>query len=572
MPNKPEFISKKLYYAAFAFIVVFAGFMRLTNIGYHLPLDPHMDEMTVLGATVSIARTGLPNFYNYPSLLMYLAVAVTTPIWLFGKVFLDFPSWADFWNSFIVHPTMLIVVMRVISALFGTALVGIIMLCTEKVHGRVSALFSGAICSYIFLLVYNARAARTDTPMAALACLSVYFALLILENGEKRNYILTGIFAGLTASMKYNGGIVLLAGVLAHILRFRGEGASWKDIWKHSHARWMVRLSIITFIVTTPGMIFDTVKFLKGFGIEVMHMRAGHFGYETVGNGFIYNLTTNWPISVSFPVMIAAVAGLIFLLAKKDKRRESMVFLLFPAIFFLLMGGGSVLFMRYLVPLAPFAGALAGIGVASVYKPFRKWRILNVALALLLAVIIWPTAQASLRYLQLSKQLPTSELVREYIIENLPKGAGIGSYSRIEGIYGTREHFAEKSDYSYRGKFKDVILQYSPQSRFEYDYRQFGRYDAFPPPAMRAMGIEYYIWSRGHYGRYKLAEDVYPTQTAAIEAVMDEGEVIFEISGIGMDMEWDLNLPNLRKAKRLGPDMKIIRIPQSPHESEVAEG
>ncbi len=569
MPNKPEFISKKLYYAAFAFIVVFAGFLRLSNIGFHLPLDPHMDEMTVVGATVSIARTGFPDFYNYPSLLMYLAVAVTTPIWLFGKVFLDFPGWADFWNSFIVHPTMLITVLRAISALFGTALVGIIMLCVEKVHGRVSALFSGAICSYIFLLVYNARAARTDTPMAALACLSVFFALLILQNGEKRNYILAGIFAGLTASMKYNGGVVLIAGMLAHILHFRAENKSWKEIWKHSHARWMVRLSIITFIVTTPGTIFDTVKFLRGFGKEFVHMRAGHFGYETAGNGFIYNLTVNWPIAVGIPVIIAALAGVVFLALDKEKRRKTAVFLVFPAVFFLLMGGGNVLFMRYLVPLAPFVGGLAGIGLGSIYLRFRKWRITNIVIALLLAVVIWPTAQASLRYLQLSKQPPTSELVREYILENLPKGAGIGSYARIEGFYGTREHFEEKTDKTYRGKFKDVILEYAPESRFEYDYRQFGRYEAFPPAALRTMGIEYYVWSRAYCDRYKLAEEFYPAQSEAIQAVIDEGETIFEVSGIGMDMEWDLNLLNLRSSKRLGPDMKIIRIPQNPPESEI---
>ncbi|MGC9315539.1 MAG: ArnT family glycosyltransferase, partial [bacterium] len=255
MPKKPEIISNRIFYIAFAFIVVFAGFLRLTNTGYHLPLDPHMDEMTVVGATVSIARTGFPDFYNYPSLLMYLAVAVTTPIWLFGRLFLDFPGWTDFWNSFIVHPTMLITVLRVISALFGTALVGIIMLCVEKIHERVSALFSGAICSYIFLLVFNSRAARTDTPMAALACLSVYFALLILQNANKRDYILAGVTAGLAASMKYNGGAVLIAGMTAHILHFRAENKSWKDIWKHSHARWMVRLSIVTFVITSPGTI-----------------------------------------------------------------------------------------------------------------------------------------------------------------------------------------------------------------------------------------------------------------------------------------------------------------------------
>ncbi|MGC9315177.1 MAG: hypothetical protein ACP5G4_06035, partial [bacterium] len=261
--------------------------------------------------------------------------------------------------------------------------------------------------------------------------------------------------------------------------------------------------------------------------------------------------------------------GVVFLVLDKEKRRKTAVFLVFPAVFFLLMGGGSVLFMRYFVPLAPFAGALAGMGTASAYSHFRKWRITKIFAVVLLAVVLWPTAQASLQYLQLSKHPPTSALVREYILENVPKGAGIGSYTRIEGFYGTREYFEEKTDYSYRGKFKDVILEYSPDIRFEYDYRQFGRDEAFPPAALRTMGIEYYIWNNAHYGRFKLAEETYPTQSEAIQAIMDEGEIVFEVSGIGMDMEWDLNLRNLRNSKRLGPDMKIIRIPQNPPESEI---
>ncbi len=564
MPEERNDIkSNRLYYSLFALIIILAGILRFWNIGYHLPLDAHMDELTVLGALLKTAKTGLPQFYNYPSLYIYLSFFFTSIVWLFGKIFLGFPGWADFWNSTLIDSTIPITIMRCLSATFGIAIVGVVMLIIERLRDRIAALTAGFLTAFAFLLVYNVHQARTDTAMSAMVCLSALFAIEVFRSGDSRFYTLSGIFAGLAASMKYNGGLVLLAGVLAHILRMKGEGESWKAIWKHKQARWMVRLAIIAFIATTPGTIFETVNFLKGFGKEMIHMGKGHFGYETVGNGFIFNLSTNWPIAVGLPILFTAIAGLIVLIASKRNRKAGAVFLTFPVIFFLMMGGGNVLFMRYLVPLVPFVTALSAVGLRFISRLSRVKAITIAVLIILSAVAVFPTAVGSIRWLHLAGKPPTMALVRDYIFENIPPDEVFASHGRIHGIYGTREYFSTVDDYSFRGDYRELLLEIAPEKRFRYGYLLLGRNDAPGVASLRKLGVDYYIFNRNHYGRYELAREKFPLQYQAIVEILYKGDVIYEVDGIDMDMEWDLDLGTLMISERLGPTMKIIKLPEN---------
>jgi len=554
-------VSVRIYYPLLVGILFIAAALRFWNIDFFLPLDVHLDEMTVMGATVNIAIGGVPHFYNYPSLYMYLSVAVGAIVWLFGRIFADFPGWIDFWESAIIHPTTVVLIMRSLTASMGIAIVLLTAKITELFRGRIAALCAALLSAVTFILVKSSHRAMTDTPMAAMVCLAVLFAIRIYRDGSTKDYILAGIFSGLAASMKYNGGIVLLAPVLAHIMRMRNDDASMKNIWKHKPARWTVRTAIIAFALTTPGIFLESVTFIKGFGYEVLHMQRGHLGYENAGNSYIYHLTTNMPIAMGLPVLIASIVGLIFVLIKKP-RVETAIFLAFPVLYFLTMGGSGVLFLRYLVPLAPFVLALAAIAVFSIAN-LTKIKSISVVIAIILCItIVVPTAYSSVRWNYLAGKPPTTALLREYIYANVPMNAHIAAYDFIRGLYGTKEQALDREPVTgFYYKFSRIIAEKAPGKRFEYAFTPLSIEQPYEIDDLHTMKIDYYILDQCFFGRMSAAQEIYKDRVRAIESIRDGGEVVFLTKGIGTNMEWDLRRRTLRDVEQLGPDLSLIRLP-----------
>lgn len=86
--------------------------------------------------------------------------------------------------------------------------------------GNLAAILSALAFAVIPLHVKNSHLATIDVPMVFWLTWSMYFAARILRSSNWKNYLLAGVFAGLAASTKYNGIIILLVVALAHLLRF----------------------------------------------------------------------------------------------------------------------------------------------------------------------------------------------------------------------------------------------------------------------------------------------------------------------------------------------------------------
>ena len=67
--------------------------------------------------------------------------------------------------------------------------------------------------------VWHSHYSLGDIPAAFLVSWALYYSSLIIKSSDKKNYILAGLFIGLSASIKYNGGLTALMVPVAHFLR-----------------------------------------------------------------------------------------------------------------------------------------------------------------------------------------------------------------------------------------------------------------------------------------------------------------------------------------------------------------
>ena len=563
MPSKARGYYRSLFWA----ILIVAAALRLWNLDWGLPFDAHSDEMTVFWMARNIAFSGFPHYYNYPSLLVYSTVFFGSIVWFFGHLFGQLPGWHAFWFSAAADPSIAIMIIRSISALAGVATVLLVMRISKRLWGYAESLVSGFFVAVSFIMVFYSHRAMTDSLMSAAVCATVLFALRAFETGRLWDFVLAGAFAGLAASAKYNAGIVFFVVLGAVVLRAKAEGDSGLHaIWHDRRFRWAIRSTVIAFIATTPGVVFEPVRFFSGLRREMFHMSAGHFGFEHSPTGFVYHPFVNLPIGIGWPLCIAALLGLIWLLGK-DRRPQTWLFLMFPVLFFLMMGGSKVLFLRYVIPLVPFAAGLAAFFVGRLCKviPSRGWAV--AAMALLSISLAIPTAASSVRWDILAGRRSTEALAREEIQMKLQRGSTIASHVGIGGLYGTREQVeaaalaVENGErYSITGMFGRGLLDFAPDESFDYRWVFLGRDKPVDVARLRNDGVGYCLLSECIYGRWKLAPDIYGAEIASIDELLSSCDTVAAWKGIGEDMEWNLTGSSLLNAPRLGADLTLLRL------------
>lgn len=338
-------------------LFAFALALRVAGLTWGLPhptrwYSLHPDERDVFAAAWSLDFFGgdfNPNFYNYPSLfiyLMYIAHGAGTTLGLFAAT----PSGA--WQ--LLHDFMLSG--RIVSALLGAATAPVIFFLTRAVlPGRRGApLLAGGAAALTPGLVQHSHFATVDVAATFFVALCLLFTARALNGAPaQRALVLSALFAGLAAATKYNAGLALVAPLCAAWQLRREGGFSW-TLWLKTPLA-----AAAAFLFGCPGAVLYFRDFWgnsqngTGFSYELfVHPRLGSGEiFQNTGNGWWYHGTFNLPFVFTAPALLLALAGLALLVRQKNLR--CLPLLVFSALFFLSLGLSQVRFMRYVFPLVP---------------------------------------------------------------------------------------------------------------------------------------------------------------------------------------------------------------------------
>jgi 4-amino-4-deoxy-L-arabinose transferase-like glycosyltransferase len=304
--------------SALAAIVFGAAVLRLVGIRYGLPyssiLDP--DERNVVRRAWLMVHGGGadPKFFDWPTLVTYVEA--------------PFQRWED-------APSYLSGRLVVVAlALLGVALAWWL---GARAYGTIAGAVAAAIVAVDTTHVAFSHAAVTDVPLTTFTTL----ALGLLVSGRIE---LAGIAIGLATAAKYPGVLLLVPLVVV----------AWKK-WRVLAISFV--LAALAFFAASPYVVLrsgDAWSALRR--VEAEH-RRGWLGFEHDHWSGIAFADRLW--EGMGPVLVIAAAGLVLALAQRRSRAD-LVLGSFVAAYYVSLLPLHSHFPRYVLPLVPALGALAG--------------------------------------------------------------------------------------------------------------------------------------------------------------------------------------------------------------------
>ncbi len=410
-------------------ILLVAISVRLWGISYDLPYIYHPDEPVSINIIQSIFKTGdlNPHFFDYPSLFFYINALAYIPYYFFGKLLGIFT-----WRSDILAPIVFVMgvakaqlpssVMlgRMITLIFGVGTVGITYLIGWRLTGkRIIGLLASLMLAVNITNVSLSRYITPDTFVTFFTTVAFLASIFIYQQGKTRWYIIAGIFVGLAASTKYNGGLIVLPMILAHFLHY-GKGAIL-----HKNLYIGLLMCGVGFLVGTPYALLDFPSFWAKMTGDTLHYSSGHEGME--GDTLKWYLNYAW--NTGSIIYLFSILGILRGIYYRSK--EIILLSVFPVAYFVFINFFIVRNDRTFLPLTPFLFLLAASFVEfliskSTQVVSRPWRIGSRVFlgCLFLTAFMLPASLTIDRTLELTSE-NSRELSRAWIDENLPAGAKI---------------------------------------------------------------------------------------------------------------------------------------------------
>lgn len=351
---------------AFVAVLGLAAGLRLVGVRNGLPfplLNP--DERSIVPRAWSMVHGGGadPGWFDYPSLVMYLLA--------------PFQAWAD-------EPSYL--TGRLVMVAVGVAGVAAAWWLGDRAYGTAAGFVAATATAVETTHVAYSRMAVTDIALT----LGVTAALALMVMGRIE---LAGVAIGLATSAKYPG-ILLLAPLVV---------AAWGR-WGRLLAAG--GLAVVAFAVTSPYVLLNLGRAADDAWRVQQSARDGWLGFEHDHAAPIAFVDRLWE---GFgPALLVAAAGLVVALVRRT--RADLVLTVFCVVYLADLLTVDAHFDRYVLPLVPALGVLAG----------RIRSLVPVTVLLLAVPLTWSIRDAR----ELTKT-DARVVAHRWIQANLPKGARI---------------------------------------------------------------------------------------------------------------------------------------------------
>jgi 4-amino-4-deoxy-L-arabinose transferase-like glycosyltransferase len=519
-------------------ILLLALAIRLVGISYGLPYIYHVDEARFANISLDYFSGDLnPHFFHVPTLYTYMVAGTWAVYFYSGKILGKFNTTADFMGSFSEDPTLFMILGRLLTVLLS---VGTVFLAywigTKMFNRRVGTIASLLL---IFSHVHNkiSHYMVPDSPMIFFFMLAFLFIWYIYQKGNKKFYILAGLFAGLAMATKYGGQMLFLPLLLAHVFRILDRKQPVKDIFLSVPLFLSGIFFVLGFFLGCPYCFLDYPAFWKGFTWQSQHLYVeGHFGSSTAQPAWLFYLQHGFRENIGLLTQFLVLGGVVYGLIKH--RKKDILLLSTPLVLFFIIGGWKAMAVRYLLPLTPFLILIASVFLetilsriesglergpsSSLHRPGRKGWLT----AFIILIFILPSVYKVIRFNLVLTQTDTRTAVRDWIEENIPAG----SYLAKE-MYGPPIS-EEKYNVHYRHTLGQVSIEY-----------------------LSNRNVEFVFISDIMYSRFVSAPDEFPRQSKFYNSLEERATLIKTF-----EPTWNEPLIDLHN-----PTIKVFRISANPN-------
>jgi hypothetical protein len=533
-------------------------------VSYGLPDLYHPDEPRIVERAVRFHQGDLnPRFFNWPSLYMYLLAGV------YGVVFGGLHGGVS--GAFARDPSLLYLLGRLVTALFGAATLAILGLTGRLAYGRTVGILAAGFLAVDLLHVRDSHWVTTDVPLTFLVTLATYYALRYWREGRLMDAIAAGLVAGLATSMKYPGALVFLALLAAHAARRPG----W-TLWRRVAGRDTLAAAGVAaggFILGTPFALLTPVAFLRGVLDELREVHTVQFGNEADAPGYLFHLVYSLPAAMGWPLYLLALAGLLWALAARGARET--VLLAFAVPYLLVIVTWSSRFERYVIPLLPSFLLLAAVVVAQgIGWLAERWprggksslRVAAVSITAAAALLITPGLARVAAYHRLLGRPDTRALGADWIEHQVPPSTRIAlePYSLMLPVARGQVREAPES----LAELQQVPAALPPDGPGREDGYWLVRLDTYDLDRLLRDGVQYVVLSGFVYQRHRQACDRYSAACRFYADLEKRAQLVFNVSPGIEDVTLRVGdiyspLTRLRERQHPGPAIRIYRLPRA---------
>lgn len=378
-----------------AFLLIIFFIIRLPIINSGLPFFYDEDEAHHFNRTVRMLQSGdlNPHYFHKPSLHFYLRIPVliTSFFWTVKnghiKSIQDIKTKDDFglagYNFAASHKGIVkwqraFSVLLLIGSIFITYLIAL-RLGILKELAFILVLTIGFSPE---LITYSAKIG-VDMPMLFFAVLTSYFSIVFIQEKQSKYLAYALIISGLCVSTKYNALPIMLVPVLSYFLNQK---------FNLEQFLLLAILPCFGFFLGSPAILFELPLFLDQFAYEIWHYGVeGHVGHmaKPGSEQFFHYFTWLGSLAIGWVLLILSLIGFIFILVSRKK--EELIFLLFPLLFFILMLSQKANFERNMLVIIPYLLVLATFALNKLTKKFNT----NLVYALSVLALIQPIYKAT---------------------------------------------------------------------------------------------------------------------------------------------------------------------------------
>ena len=380
-------------------MVVVAAGLRLWGINFGLPALYRPDEDVTVGRAMGILRGVVnPHFADWPHLYFYVAAAWLAPLRLVGLV---------------SDPASGYLGVRVLDALLGSLTVLLVFEFGRRAYGWLAGFFGAAALAVAFLHVRDSHFGTLDIPLSLACVAALYVAYRTLQSRGLRPLLINGITLGVATSLKYNGALVFAGIAAAQTLWARAELLRWPRLL--ARLALISVLGIVTLALTSPFLVLDPGMTQHGIGYIFQHL-----GRATApAIGWVQLSVALW-FGIDPVLVLLAVIGVAY--AAWRRQPADWIILTFLLVYFLLIGAGHSVFLRYADPMIPLLLLLGGRALAAFVQLTALGRTRRLALGVAFVLIAVAPLVHDVRYDLLIQQTDTRTLAFDWLAQHVPAG------------------------------------------------------------------------------------------------------------------------------------------------------
>jgi 4-amino-4-deoxy-L-arabinose transferase-like glycosyltransferase len=405
-------------------ILAIGAFLRIYGFRHGYPFSFHIDEWHILRDALDMYRRNSlrPPTFDYPSLLYYHHEAVSAVLGLFQPPTLSALHLAG----------------RLSSAFWGTAAIAATYRLAHRIYGRTAGLLAAAFFALSVTALREAHFATVDTINVLFIILAMDAITCIVKRGERRDYVLAGILIGLVSATKYNGFLLLVPLILAHLMREMLAPVSYADllrsIWTRRFCFFQKRLfaaaalTAVIFICTNPFAVLDAAHFSRFLAGKLFRMSSGiapwnhHYLHTSPYLYYLQNLLY-WSMG---PVLeLTGIGGILYMMIRRQK--EGILVACWVVIYFMLVGAWFNKASRYTLPMLPFLALASAVLLAEMQdvcvrkgRRLLGWGWLMLGGGALIVSLLY-----SLAFLRIYSRPHTGIQALQWAVANIPRGSSV---------------------------------------------------------------------------------------------------------------------------------------------------